>query len=221
MLAVLSYLALIASYITLLIWLVLFFAWGNFWRVWEFDADHASVPDLEKWPRVTAVVPARNEAQSIAAVVAALARQDYPGEFSVIVVDDHSEDATAELARKSAAVTLAAVNSAISIQVLCAPELAPGWTGKLRALNSGVTSADHPVRASVAASPDTTPSAATAAPQDFLWFTDADVVHSPDTLRRLVARAECTGLDLVSLMVLLKAVSFSERLLIPPFLYFS
>ena len=220
MLAVLSYLPLIASYITLLIWLVLFFAWGNFWRVWEFDADHASFPDLRKWPRVTAVVPARNEAESIAAVVAALVRQDYPGEFSVIIVDDHSEDATAELARKSAAETLAAVTSAISVQVLSAPKLAPGWTGKLRALNSGVSSADIPVCASVAAPPDSTPFPATAVPPDFLWFTDADVVHSPDTLRRLIARAESAGLDLVSLMVLLKAVSFAERLLIPPFLYF-
>jgi hopene-associated glycosyltransferase HpnB len=54
----------------------------------------------------------------------------------------------------------------------------------------------------------------------FFWFTDADVVHAPDTLRRLVFRAERDSLDLTSLMVLLQAKTFPERLLIPPFLYF-
>src|SRR5579863_8463663 len=91
------------SFLSLTIWLVLVFAWGNFWRIWESAADYddaLSVP--QEWPRVTAVVPARNEAASIAQVVSALAQQDYAGNFSVIVVDDHSEDATAEVARKSA-----------------------------------------------------------------------------------------------------------------------
>jgi hypothetical protein len=55
---------------------------------------------------------------------------------------------------------------------------------------------------------------------DFFWFTDADIVHAPDTLWRLVSRAEKHSLDMVSLMVLLQAKTFPERLLIPPFLYF-
>src|SRR4029077_2574324 len=54
----------------------------------------------------------------------------------------------------------------------------------------------------------------------FFWFTDADIVHAPDTLRRLVFRAEKDSLALTSLMVLLQAKTFPERLLIPPFLYF-
>jgi hopene-associated glycosyltransferase HpnB len=54
----------------------------------------------------------------------------------------------------------------------------------------------------------------------FFWFTDADIEHAPDALRRLVVRAEKDSLDLASLMVLLQAKSFPERLLIPPFLYF-
>jgi hopene-associated glycosyltransferase HpnB len=79
--------------------------------------------------------------------------------------------------------------------------LPPGWTGKLWALSEGV-------------------SAATEKAPEFFWFTDADVVHAPDTLRRLVFRAERDSLDLASLMVLLQAKAFPERLLIPPFLYF-
>src|SRR4029077_18069679 len=55
---------------------------------------------------------------------------------------------------------------------------------------------------------------------DFFWFTDADIVHAPDTLRRLVSRAETESLDLASLMVLLQAKTFPEKLLVPPFLYF-
>src|SRR6266699_1654290 len=90
-----------ASLLVLTIWIVLFFAWGNFWRVWEFDSDHAEFPALQSWPGVAAVIPARNEAASIEAVVRALVLQDYPGEFFAIIVDDQSEDGTAEIARRA------------------------------------------------------------------------------------------------------------------------
>jgi len=182
--------------VSFLIWLVLLFARGNFWRVWEFDSDRAQFPSPAKWPRVTAVIPARNEAASIAEVVRALALQDYAGEFSAIVVDDHSNDGTAELARRAAIEV-----STAKVTILSAPKLASGWTGKLAALNAGVASA-------AASNPD------------YFWFTDADVIHAPDTLQRLVSRAEADQLDLTSWMVLLKAESFAERMLIPPFLYF-
>ena len=181
----------------LIIWFVLFFAWGNFWRVWEFDSDRAQFPAPPRWPRVAAIIPARNEAASIAAVVRALAQQDYPGDFSVLVVDDHSEDATAEIARRVAA----ELRAESRVRVLPAPELAGEWTGKLYALHAGVN-------CSLGISPD------------YFWFTDADVLHAPDTLRRLVSRADSAKLDLTSLMVLLQTKTFPERLLIPPFLYF-
>lgn len=187
----------ILAFLSLAIWLVLVFFRGNFWRIWEADADRDTVQPPKLWPRVTAIVPARNEAASIAAVVTALAKQDYPGDFSVIVVDDHSEDHTAQIAR-NATVSASAESR---IQILSAGELAPGWTGKLWALHSGVSAASN-----------NNP--------DFFWFTDADVVHAPDTLRGLVSRAEHGYLDLTSLMVLLESNTFTERLLIPPFLYF-
>jgi len=182
--------------VSFLIWLVLLFARGNFWRVWEFDSDRTQFPSPAKWPRVTAVIPARNEAASIAEVVRALALQDYAGEFSAIVVDDHSNDGTAELARRAAIEV-----SIAKVTIFSAPKLLSGWTGKLGALNAGVASA-------AACNPD------------YFWFTDADVIHAPDTLRRLVSRAEADKLDLTSSMVLLTAETFAERMLIPPFLYF-
>jgi hopene-associated glycosyltransferase HpnB len=182
--------------LSLLVWLVLFFAWGAFWQIWEWDADRRSSPEPELWPSVTAIVPARNEAATIVQVVRALAKQDYPGQFTVIVVDDHSDDRTADIARQAAAEAGASAH----VSVFSAPPLEPGWTGKLWAMHRGV-------------------SASSSVP-DFFWFTDADVTHAPNTLRRLASRAEHQNLALTSLMVLLKADSFAECLLIPPFLYF-
>jgi hopene-associated glycosyltransferase HpnB len=180
--------------IPLAIWIYLFLARGNFWQLRE---DDIYLQPLANWPRVVAVVPARNEAETIAQAVRSLAAQDYPGEFSIIIVDDHSEDATANLARKTADRSGASQR----VKIHSAAPLAPGWTGKLWALNEGVqvASQDKP---------------------DFIWFTDADIEHAPDTLHRLVFRAEKDALDLASLMVLLQAKTFPERLLIPPFLYF-
>jgi hopene-associated glycosyltransferase HpnB len=180
--------------IPLAIWIYLFLARGNFWQLRE---DDIYLQPLASWPRVAAIVPARNEAETIAQTVRSLAAQDYPGEFSIIIVDDHSEDATANLARKAADESGASQR----VKIYSAAPLAPGWTGKLWALNEGaqIASRDKP---------------------DFLWFTDADIEHAPDTLHRLVFRAEKDSLDLASLMVLLQAKTFPERLLIPPFLYF-
>jgi len=187
----------ILAVLSLAIWLVLFFLWGNFWRIWESDADLTVSSSPKSWARVAAVVPARNEAASIGAVVAALAMQDYPGEFSILIVDDNSHDGTPEAASRAAR----AAGATARIQIVSAPSLAPGWTGKLWALNSGIM-------------------ACTSSAPEFFWFTDADVVHAPDTLRRLVSRASRDELDVTSLMVLLECKTLAERLLIPPFLYF-
>jgi hopene-associated glycosyltransferase HpnB len=180
--------------IPLAIWIYLLVARGHFWRVRE---DDIAPKRLENWPRVVAVVPARNEAATISQVISSLIRQDYQGGFSIIVVDDHSEDRTAALARKAAEECGATQRIAIH----SAGNLSPGWTGKLWALNEGIQFAASQL-------------------PEFLWFTDADIEHAPDTLRRLVFRAERDSLDLASLMVLLQAKTFPERLLIPPFLYF-
>ena len=180
--------------IPLAIWIYLFLARGNFWQARE---ENIQLQPLAIWPRVVAVVPARNEAGTITETISSLAGQDYPGEFSIVVVDDHSEDGTGALARKAAAGSRAAER----ITIHSAAALPPGWTGKLWALHEGVQVASE-------------------GKPDFLWFTDADVVHAPATLKRLVFRAEKDSLDLASLMVLLQARTFPERLLIPPFLYF-
>src|SRR5260370_8213871 len=87
---------------SLAIWLYLAFARGAFWRLRAFDDDTAKHEPLNAWPRVVAVVPARNEAATIRQAIASLLKQNYPGEFSVVLVDDHSEDATAQVAQQAA-----------------------------------------------------------------------------------------------------------------------
>ncbi|MFI5098690.1 MAG: glycosyltransferase, partial [Candidatus Acidiferrales bacterium] len=88
--------------VSLLIWVVLAFFRGAFWQLRAFDDDIASHPAPPGWPRVVCVMPARNEAETIAQAVTSLAKQEYPGEFRIVIVDDHSEDATADLARAAA-----------------------------------------------------------------------------------------------------------------------
>jgi len=178
----------------LAIWLYLFFARGNFWQVHE---ETVELKPLKQWPRVVAIIPARNEAETIGRAVTSVAKQDYPGEFFAIVVDDHSDDGTADLARSASDES----NASGRISIHSARELPPGWTGKVWAMNEGIAEA-------------------TKRAPDYFWFTDADITHAPDTLRRLVCQAERDSLDLASLMVLLRAQTFPERLLIPAFLYF-
>jgi hopene-associated glycosyltransferase HpnB len=189
--------ALILAGLTLLIWVVLTFFRGTFWQLRAFDDDIAPHASPLAWPRVVCVMPARNEAETIERAVTSLAKQEYPGELRIVIVDDHSEDATAELARTAAK----KAGAAERVWILRTEALQSGWTGKLWALQQGIAGCKEDA-------------------PEYFWFTDADIVHAPDTLARLVSRAEQQRVDLVSLMVLLQAKSFAERLLVPPFLYF-
>jgi hopene-associated glycosyltransferase HpnB len=198
--------------ISLAIWLYLALARGAFWRLREFNDDIAKHEAPRTWPSVVAVIPARNEATTIAQTLASLLKQNYPGEFSTILVDDHSADATAQIAQQTAR----DLNAESRVNISTAAPLPPRWTGKLWALNEGVSQAHSrstaPLRPSLATTEHPGPT--------YYWFTDADIIHAPDTLRRLVSRAEREHLDLVSLMVLLQAQTFPERALIPAFLFF-
>jgi hopene-associated glycosyltransferase HpnB len=217
-----SFAALAVSSISLAIWLYLAFARGAFWRLPAFDDDTAKHEPPSAWPRVVAVVPARNEAAAIRQAVTSLLQQNYPGEFSVVIVDDHSEDGTAQFAQQAAR----ELRAESRIAIRSAAPLPAGWTGKLWALNGGTAIFGCAPTTSISAGRHTTSRTASNNPRTLIpspayyWFTDADIVHAPDTLQRLVARAECDKLDLASLMVLLQAKTLPERALIPAFLFF-
>ena len=120
---------LVAALISVAIWLVLLFGRGQFWL-----ADQRLPPIAEApvtWPRVAVLIPARNEAETIGAVLASHAASTYPGPMSVIVIDDDSSDGTGTIARAAAA------GSPRTIDVLSVTPLPAGWSGKLWALETG------------------------------------------------------------------------------------
>jgi hopene-associated glycosyltransferase HpnB len=109
--------------LSLCAWIYLFFAHGAFWR---------SRPQLpaarpEDCPDVDIIVPARDEAETIHAAIQSLLAQDYGGRFRVVLVDDNSTDATAELA-----------GSAPNLQIIRLDSKPAGWSGKLWALHEGI-----------------------------------------------------------------------------------
>ncbi len=152
--------------------------------------DRVIVREPREWPDVVAVVPARNEADVIARSLGSLSIQDYQGPFRIILVDDNSIDDTGAIAARLGSERVA---------VLPGAPLAPGWTGKLWALSQGITEAGTP---------------------RYLWLTDADIEHAPDTLRRLVTIAEGKQCKLVSFMAELHCRTWPERALVPAFVYF-
>jgi len=187
--------------IVLAIWLYLIAARGGFWRAAERD-DVKVAPDGDgsrRWPAVTAIIPARDEVETVGETVASLLRQDYGGIFTVVVVDDQSRDATARIAREAAT----ALAAGERLTVLSGRALPPGWTGKLWAQQQGVEFADNAPQ-----------------PPDYLLLTDADIVYAPDALASLVARAGRHGFVLTSLMAKLRCKSLAERMFVPAFIFF-
>ncbi|HEY4078362.1 MAG TPA: glycosyltransferase [Rhizomicrobium sp.] len=178
------------GFVPLAIWLYLLALHKGFWLLRERDT--MPVDEPASWPSVVAVVPARNEADVIRRSIESLIAQDYPGEFHIVLVDDQSDDGTGDLARRLGSSRLTVMTGALR---------PAGWTGKLWAMKQG---SDH---------------AATLAPE-FLWFTDADIAHSADNLRQLVARAQSGNKVMVSLMARLSCKTGAEHFLIPAFVFF-
>ncbi|MGI8841769.1 MAG: glycosyltransferase [Caulobacteraceae bacterium] len=172
-------------------WLYLLFGRGMFWLARERDDREPAAIAPATWPSVTAVVPARDEADVIARSIGSLLAQDYPGDFRIVLVDDNSTDGTASVAR--------ALGGGGRLEVGAGAPLPAGWTGKLWAVSKGIERA-----------PDA----------DYLLLTDADIAHARDNVRRLVERAEAGGLVLASLMARLTVETWAERLLIPAFVFF-
>ncbi|MBX5451105.1 glycosyltransferase [Thermogemmatispora sp.] len=141
----------------------------------------ASLP--EPAPRVSVILPVRNEEANIDTCLASLLAQDYP-DFEVIVIDDGSTDATpARLA--------AWQQRDPRLRVQRVDELPAGWAGKAHALHTGATLAHG----------------------DWLLFTDADTRHAPQTLRRAVAHAIAHHLDLLTLFTDTRLPGAAARLL--------
>lgn len=143
------------------------------------------VPSDGRRPRVSVLIPARNEERSIQdTVAAALASEGV--ELELLVLDDHSDDATSPIVR-------AITERDSRVKLFAAPELPDGWCGKQHACWVLAHNASH----------------------DLLLFLDADVRLAPGGLARLVAFLESSHADLVSGIPRQETNTWLERLVIP------
>ena len=134
------------------------------------DLAALTAPDPPRWPRVSTIIPARNEATDLAASLASRLGDGYP-DLELVVVDDRSDDETPQiLARFSA--------DDERVKVVRVDELPDGWLGKVHALDRGVRIATG----------------------EWLLFSDADVELEPGMLGRAVAHCEAEGFDLLALV---------------------
>jgi hopene-associated glycosyltransferase HpnB len=179
------------------IWLYLLFGRGGFWLSRIVDIAAPALPAAGA-PKVVAVVPARDEADVITTSLGSLLRQNYSGDFSVVLVDDQSTDGTAANAKSATE-----AETANRLTIVTGRAVPPGWTGKLWALSQGIEAA-----------------AAMEPAPDYLLLTDADIAYAPDALAGLVARAESGSFVLTSLMAKLRCQSRVERAFIPAFIFF-
>jgi hopene-associated glycosyltransferase HpnB len=181
--------------LSLAIWLYLLFGRGFFWC----ERPRRAVAAPQRRPEIVAIIPARDEAETIGTTVTSLLCQDYGGPLTIVLVDDHSSDGTATVASSAAR----AIGGADRLTIVPARTLPAGWTGKMWAVAEGLR---H-----VEASGNTA---------ELVLLTDADIAHHPGNLAGLVARIESDGLDLASLMVRLNCATLAERALIPAFVFF-
>jgi hopene-associated glycosyltransferase HpnB len=188
------------SLLSLAIWVYLLVGRGAFWWVREHDDAAEPVCTFKNgaWPAVVAVVPARNEADVIGRSIGSLLRQNYPGPFRIVMVDDQSHDGTEDAAH--------AVGREMTgndrLEIVAGHNPPDGWTGKVWALHQGIERAQR------------------GAAHELLLLTDADIEHEPDNLRALVSRSSAGGLVCASLMARLRCESPAERALIPAFVFF-
>ena len=183
--------------LSLVIWIYLLLFRGKFWL--SNQRINEQLQPLTQYPSVCAVIPARNEADVLPISLKSLLNQDYPGNLSIILVDDQSDDNTGNVAQEIAN----NCQKSQQLQVISGQPLAEGWSGKLWSMKQGIEQANKL---------DNKP--------DYLLLTDADIEHHDSNLKELVKQAEIEKLAMTSLMVKLRCDSFWEQFLIPAFVFF-
>jgi cellulose synthase/poly-beta-1,6-N-acetylglucosamine synthase-like glycosyltransferase len=123
------------------------------------------IPQLDAWPTVSLIAPARNEERNIEAAMRSLLALDYP-HLQITIINDRSTDRTGEILER-----LAAEEPRLNVVEIA--KLPPGWLGKNHALHVGARRSDG----------------------EWLLFTDADILFEPTTLRRAIGYAREHLLD--------------------------
>ncbi|MDP9372738.1 MAG: glycosyltransferase, partial [Chloroflexota bacterium] len=130
----------------------------------------SSADGAGRLPRLSIIVPARNEERSLESAVDSLLRQDYPA-LELVLVDDRSTDRTGQIIARLAAA------HPDWIQAITVDRLPPGWLGKNHALWLGALRASG----------------------DWLLFADADIVFAPNCCRLALTYAAAAGIDHLTL----------------------
>jgi hopene-associated glycosyltransferase HpnB len=187
-------------------WAYLLAGHGGFWRTDVRLPGRPGQPGPRPWPSVVAVVPARDEAAILPETLPTLLAQNYPGPFSVVVLDDASTDGTAAVAAAVASGTgsvrpgaAGPTPAGVPLRVVSGSSPPAGWAGKVWAMAQGVAAAGE---------------------CDYLLFTDADIALDPGVVADLVRAAAADDRALVSQMALLRCETGWERWIVPAFVYF-
>lgn len=144
-------------------------------------------PAPERWPRVSLIVPARNEEQTLGPAIRSRLAEGYPA-LEVVLIDDRSTDGTGAVVDGIAAADP-------RVRALHLTALPPGWLGKLHAMNEGLRHATG----------------------EWLLFSDADVHLAPGTLERAVRFAEAQQLDHLSILPQLRPATWLVDAALAPF----
>ena len=146
--------------------------------------DESGDPPLDP-PKVSVVIPARNEARNIERCLRSVLANDYP-RFEVVVVDDQSSDGTGEIARSVSA-------GDPRVRVIETGSPPEGWFGKQWACQTGAAATDG----------------------EIILFADADTVQSSGLITRSVNTIQRRGADLFSILGRQELGSFWEKLIQP------
>ncbi len=169
------------------LFIVVFLAFGLFTVIFNSMTVRRldQYPRAPRWPRVSVLVPARNEEANIERCVRSLLAQDYPA-YEVIVLDDHSTDDTGVILERLA-------GQFANLRVLSGKPLPPGWFGKHWACHQLSQAADG----------------------ELFLFTDADTCHAPSMLRHSVSALFAEKADLVTAFPREEVLTWGERLVVP------
>lgn len=171
--------------LTFLLWLCSFLIFIRQQEVtpWLDRRTYGAPP--EPAPRVSVIIPARNEEEGIGDCLRAVLAQDYPN-FEVILINDKSTDRTGEIVREIE-------DGDPRLSCIQGKELPPGWMGKNHALFQGVREAKG----------------------EFLLFVDADSRLEPECLTQTMSRALEEGSDLLTIIPTLICGGFWEKVVHP------
>lgn len=144
-------------------------------------------PAIQNPPKVSIIIPAKDEEAGIADCIRSVLAQDYPN-FQIVAINDRSADRTGAILDE-----LAKHDPRLRVLHVEEGSLPPGWTGKCNAIQQAWQGADG----------------------EWIFFVDSDVLLAPEALSRMLGVSLHRKYDFLSVLTRLECRSFSEKLILP------